>query len=69
MITIRPSVFCFLGKVATDLYATVPMAVRRRLGAVPEVFAFISVNEDSVDLKIGARRPKMPAQWYVEQPR
>ena len=60
MITIRPSVFCFIGKVAPDLYGTVPMAIRRRLGVVPDVFAFISMSEDTIDLKIGTRRPKLP---------
>ncbi|HVR74832.1 MAG TPA: hypothetical protein VMT52_10890 [Planctomycetota bacterium] len=60
MITIRPSVFCFLGKVAPELYGTVPAAIRRRLGVVPDVFAFISVVEDSIDLKLGTKRPRLP---------
>lgn len=60
MIAIRPSIFCFIGKLAPDLYATVPVAIRRRLGAVPDVFAFVSVTEAGVDLKLGTRRPKLP---------
>lgn len=60
MITIRPSVFCFIGRLATELYATVPLAIRRRLGTVPEVFSFISVTSEGVDLKLGTRRPKAP---------
>jgi hypothetical protein len=59
LITLRPSIFCFLGKLAPDLYGNVPMSVRRRLGVVPDVFAFISVHEDAVDMKIGTRRPKL----------
>ncbi len=61
MITIRPSIFCFFGKLAPDLYGAVPVAVRRRLGAVPDVFAFVSVTAESIDLKLGTRRPKLPA--------
>ena len=61
MITIRPSIFCFFGKLAGDLYGSVPVAIRRRLGVVPDVFAFVSVTEDGVDLKLGSRRPKPPA--------
>lgn len=60
MITIRPSIFCFIGKLAPDLYGTVPVAIRKRLGVVPDVFAFVSVADDSVDLKLGTKRPKLP---------
>jgi hypothetical protein len=60
LITIRPSVFCFLGNLAQDLYATVPVAIRRRLGTVPDTFAFIAATRDSVDVKLGTRRPKTP---------
>lgn len=60
MITIRPSIFCFLGRVAPDLQVAVPAAVRKRLGVVPEVFAFLSVTQETIDLKLGARRPKLP---------
>ena len=61
MITIRPSIFCFFGKLAPDLYGMVPVTVRRRLGAVPDVFAFLSVTAESVDLKLGTRRPILPS--------
>ncbi|MBI4602656.1 MAG: hypothetical protein HY721_11925 [Planctomycetes bacterium] len=69
MITIRPSIFCFIGKVAQDLHGAVPLAIRKRLGVVPDVFAFVSVPGDAaradgqgaIELKIGARRPKLPA--------
>jgi hypothetical protein len=60
LIAIRPSVFCFIGKLAPDLQAAVPMAIRRRLGAVPDVFSFLSVTPDGCDLKIGTRRPRLP---------
>jgi hypothetical protein len=59
LIAIRPSIFCFIGKLATDLQSSVPMAIRKRLGSVPDVFSFISVTQDAVDLKIGARRPRI----------
>jgi hypothetical protein len=67
MITVRPSIFCFLGKVATELYGSVPHAIRKRLGVVPDVFAFIAAGADDaaaaievVDLKLGTRRPRLP---------
>jgi len=60
LITIRPSIFCFLGKLAPDLYASVPSTIRRRLGVVPDVFAFVSATEEGVDLKLGSRRPRLP---------
>lgn len=61
MITIRPSVFCFLGKVAPDLHAMLPAAIRKRLGAVPDVFSFIAVTDDAVDLRLGTQRPSIPS--------
>ncbi|MGQ9589276.1 MAG: hypothetical protein ACUVYA_03160 [Planctomycetota bacterium] len=61
MITVRPTIFCFLGRIAADLYVSVPLAIRRRLGLVPEVFAFLSVTDEGVDLKVGTHRPKLQA--------
>ena len=61
MIAVRPSIFCFFGKLAPDLYASVPVAIRRRLGVVPDVFSFLSVTEESIDLKLGSKRSKLPS--------
>ncbi len=60
MTSIRPSIICFFGKLAPELHGSVPMAIRKRLGTVPDVFAFISVTSDSIDLKLGTKRPKLP---------
>jgi hypothetical protein len=50
-----------LGKLAPDLYGKVQMAIRKRLGTVPDVFAFLSVTPSSVELKIGSQRPALPS--------
>jgi hypothetical protein len=36
------------------------MAIRRRLGVVPDVFSFISATPEGCDLKVGNKRPRLP---------